>query len=166
LVVLIFLTLVNTLPTKHWLASLFVVAGQVLLLSDYLPFPVVTGDWTTPVGLLLFAAASVAFALNPPRRSAATSLDHLWLDFRDTFGLFWSLRVQERLLAAAKIAQWSVLPTWFGWVHLDGSPLKDELPAEQQKAIMVTYRGLLRRFVSNEWVNARLPAPEQQSATT
>jgi hypothetical protein len=174
IVVLLLLTLANTLPTRHALAALCVVAGQTLLLLEYLPGAVSVANgslangalapWVASLGLALLAAAAVVFALQPPRAAAAHSLDHLWLDFRDTFGSLWSLRVQERLLATAKLGDWSVVPTWTGWVHTDGTPFRGELTTEQQKGIMVTYRGLLRRFVSNAWINARLPAPEREES--
>lgn len=152
---LIFVSLVNTLPTRHWLAALAAVGGQTLLLYDYLPLAALPRP-LTELGFGLLAVAAILVALQPPRRTAATSLDHLWLDFRDCFGLFWGLRVQERLLAAGRLAQWPIALSWSGWTTPDGQPLKNELSEDQRRAILITFRGLLRRFVSNEWIDSRL----------
>jgi hypothetical protein len=157
IVVLILVTLVNTLPTKHALASLAAVAGQAFLLKDYLPLSIPGPRIElTIMGLSLLAVAALLFSLRPPRSTAAHPLDRLWLDFRDSFGLFWGLRVQERLLAAATMYQWPITLRWTGWTTLEGQPLRDTLSAEQQQAIVTTFRSLLRRFVANEWIDERL----------
>lgn len=152
---LIFVSLVNTLPTRHWLAALAAVGGQTLLLFDYLPLAVLPGP-LTEFGFGLLAVAAILVALQGPRRTAATPLDRLWLDFRDCFGLFWGLRVQERLLATGRQAQWPVVLHWTGWTTPDGQPLREDLPEDHRRAILVTFRGLLWRFVSNEWIDRRL----------
>jgi len=155
LLVLIVLTLVNTLPTRHWIVSLLALAGQTLLLNDYLPFRLSDVFWSATLGAATLALAAIVYAFQPIRAKAATTLDQLWLDFRDAFGLFWALRVQERLLAAGKMYQWPVVLRWTGWFTVDGHPLREELPEEQRRTILVAFRGLLRRFVSNEWIDRR-----------
>lgn len=157
LAALVFLALVNVLPTRHALAGLLAVCGQTLLLWEYLPYSLPAWpEELTGGGTACLAAAALMFAAQPRTIGAAKSLDRLWLDFRDTFGLFWGLRVQERLLAAAKMYEWPVTLGWTGWVTREGQPLSEELPEEQHKAILLTLRGLLRRFVSNEWIETRL----------
>jgi hypothetical protein len=157
LLALILVTLANTLPTRHGLAAVLVVLGQTLLLAEYLPFPlgVSTGN-ASIAGFVSLATAAVLFAIQPSLKKNVTSLDQLWFDFRDVFGLFWGLRVQERLNAAAAMYQWPVTLTWAGWT----TRLTTELPADQQNAILTTFRGLLRRFVSSVWIDSRLPGQD------
>jgi hypothetical protein len=161
LLALILVTLANTLPTRHGLAAVLVVLGQTLLLAEYLPFPlgVSTGN-ASIAGFVSLATAAVLFAIQPSLKKNVTSLDQLWFDFRDVFGLFWGLRVQERLNAAAAMYQWPVTLTWAGWTTTDGQRLTTELPADQQNAILTTFRGLLRRFVSSVWIDSRLPGQD------
>jgi hypothetical protein len=151
--VLLLASLVNTLPTRHALAALLAIGGQVLLLGNYLPFPLPQSPYDTEAGLGLLAVAAALYACRPARR-ASNSLDQLWLDFRDCFGLFWGLRMQERIQAAAKMYNWPIALHWSGWRAADG-PLT-ELPDDTRQQILTTFRGLLRRFVSNEWIDARL----------
>lgn len=152
---LILVSLFNTQPTRHWLAALAAASGQALLLADFLPFPVSqTSIPNVETGLALLAAAAMLYSLRPSRK-CATSLDRLWLDFRDSFGLFWGLRVQERIQAAAKMYSWPVALHWSAWKASDGAPLQ-ELSDQQTQEILTTFRGLLRRFVSNEWIDSRL----------
>jgi hypothetical protein len=156
LLLLLLASLANTLPTRHWLAASAAAAGQTALLNQYLPFPFLPA---TPVheaelGLCLLAGSAALYAFPPPR-NAATSLDQLWIDFRDSFGLLWGLRLQERIQAAAKMYNWPVALHWSGWTAVDGSPL-EELPEDTRQQILTTFRGLLRRFVSNAWIDSRL----------
>lgn len=153
---LVSISLINSLPTRHAFPTLLATSGQLLLLGEYLPWPLPQSAATTPFGFVLLALAAAILALQPPQSSAVTSLDRLWLDFRDYFGLFWGLRVQERLLSAAKMYDWPVTLHWTGWMKVDGQPLREELPPETQRAIMTTWRGLLRRFVTNDWIEKRL----------
>jgi hypothetical protein len=152
---LLLISLLNTLPTRHWLAALMAAAAQALLLGEYLPFPLPQSSIaSTESGLGLLAAAAMLYALWPPRK-CADSLDQLWLDFRDSFGLFWGLRVQDRIQAAGKMYAWPVALHWSGWKGPDGASLR-ELPDQQRQEILTTFRGLLRRFASNEWIDSRL----------
>jgi hypothetical protein len=156
LVVLVLLGLVCALPTRHGFAAVLAAAGQVLLLQEYLPLRIAEPcHFITAAGIVCLASAAVLVALRARPVRMATTLDRLWLDFRDTFGLFWSLRVQERLNAAAKQFDWPIELHWTGWVTSDGQPLREELPQEQLKPVLVTFRGLLRRFVSNAWIDQR-----------
>ena len=158
LLLLLLASLINTLPTRHWLAALAAVAGQTALLHQYLPFSFLTAPslYEAELGLCLLAASAALFAFRPPRK-AVEPLDKFWLDFRDTFGLLWGLRVQERIQAAAKMYNWPVALHWSGWTGADGSPL-GELPEDTRQQILTTFRGLLRRFVSNAWIDERLEA--------
>jgi hypothetical protein len=166
---LILLLPINFLPTRYWLSSLLVAAGQVLALSPQLQ---VVGQSTALsyvrhvappplLGLILCGLALVwAWVLSRNERHAAPAHDRLWLDFRNTFGLFWALRVQERINAAAQQYGWDLELTWSGFRTRDnGAPLTT-IDATIEPTLRTAFKGLLRRFVSNAWIAARLrPSP-------
>lgn len=82
----------------------------------------------------------------------------LW-EFREMFGLVWSVRILERLQEQARRDQLKLEWTPHGVTWQDQSPVERER-AERQ--IAHTLRWLLRRFVSSAWLDARqLPASEQ-----
>jgi hypothetical protein len=157
--VVILLGPINYVPTRNWPASLFVAAGQVVALSPYLavlhrpiaPQPELTGLAICFLGLVV---ASVA---NRRSRMDKNSLNRLWLEFRDAFGLLWGLRVQERVNAVARQNGWDVELTWHGLRKTtDDAPLVTIDPGSEP-ALRKTLSGLLRRFVSREWIEERMP---------
>ena len=158
--ILIFVGPINYVATRQWLASLLLAAGQVLALSEYLPLiqrSLFIGQHT--VALLVAAAAAVA--ARPPRSGAGSPHDRLWLDFRDLFGLFWSLRLQERVNTVAASSGW---PLWLGWFGLQGAatgkPVQHVDPVIEP-TLRTTMRGLLRRFVTGGWIAQRLGKSEK-----
>lgn len=178
LVVLILIGLANYLPTSNWLAALLVATGQILLFASHLPllreFPFLANPAASAsLALLLFALALITFRVSsrwPQER--ADPFDRLWLDFRDLFGLLWSLRLQERVNAAAHVAGWQFELAWGGFVKKEDSqeaitPTDPGTPTQShghgaqrrygnQSELRPVMTGLLRRFVSHEWIAARL----------
>ncbi len=155
--ILILLGPINFVPTRFWLASLLVAAGQALALSPYLALiqrPFVSHS--DLLGLALCGLGMVLAALSARRRASASNpYDRLWLDFRDRFGLFWALRVQERIHAAASQHQWNLELAWGGFRSAaDDTPLAQIDPAVEP-ALRTTFKGVLRRFVSHEWIAER-----------
>jgi len=114
---LVLLGPVNFVPTRFWLSSLLLAGGQVTALSPYLPLlhrEFVPESGT--VGLLLAAAALIsAWLISRQAARGASAYDRAWLDFRDSFGLLWGLRVQERVNAVAKQENWGLELTWSGF---------------------------------------------------
>jgi hypothetical protein len=154
---LILLGPINFLPTRFWLASLCVAAGQLVAFSPHLALLgsslVGQPQWT---GLALLGLAPLAARFCSGKPSAAPQrYDRLWLDFRDCFGLLWALRVQERVNAAAEQYGWDIELFWTGFRRRDGSPLTTIDP-KLEPALRTTLRGLLRRFVSGRWIGERL----------
>jgi hypothetical protein len=148
----------NALGTRNWFPSLLVALAQAALVAPFL-------GWTDAragaalgplVALAALAAAHGLEALGLPRPAAARSpIDRLWRDFRDAFGLVWGLRVAERVNASATMYDWDILLAWHGFVDChDGQPA-----AAVDEAAVETLRGLLRRFVSPEWIDERLFEP-------
>jgi hypothetical protein len=159
LCVLILLTALNTWGTQ-FVSGVLVTLAQVIFLRDYLPGsvdPLPNSKLFVAYGMLILAMCWFAFSLRTPRKSTSP-LNRLWLDFRSNFGVFWALRVQERMNDAATRYNWPVYLAWSGWHSQQEQPLGPdfELDATTQKAILQTLRGLLRRFVSSEWIEQRL----------
>jgi hypothetical protein len=154
--ILLLLGPINFVPTRFWLASLLIAAGQLLAASRYLallqrplvPHAELPGLALCGCGLLAAAMASRRVA------KGAMPYDRLWLDFRDSFGLLWALRVQERLNASAQQYGWNIELTWSGFRQ----PLRSETPAtdSNEPVLRTTFTGLLRRFSSHDWIAARL----------
>lgn len=153
----ILLGLVSYLPTRYWLAAMLLGAAQIVALAPHLVF--IRGTMVPQaelVGLLLAVAAmGVAWFISRRRTVTSNGFDRAWLDFRDTFGLFWALRVQERVNAAANQFDWDLELGWSGFRRAsDGAPLS-EIDAGVEAALRSTFKGLLRRFVSNAWIDER-----------
>jgi len=156
--VLILLGPLNYAPTRNWLSSLLLAAGQLAALSPYLaplrraivPAPELTGLW--------LAAAAVVIAGLKSRRGATAKnpYDRLWLDFRDAFGLLWALRVEERVNAAAKQYRWNVELAWSGFLEQGSAAKLTAVDPTIEPVLKTTLRGLLRRFVSAQWIAERL----------
>jgi hypothetical protein len=174
----------NFLMTRYWPSSVLYGAGQVLLVADYLPW--FSGDpahadpasgamaavTVAPLAGQLFLAAALALArlvaawrrrLPSPGRMP---LDRLWIDFRDSFGAVWALRVAQRTNAAASMYNWNTQLRWDGF-HMTGPEgggssyeaaalPSDTLPTETARAVERHLRSLLRRFVSPDWIDQRL----------
>jgi hypothetical protein len=67
----------------------------------------------------------------------------------------WALRIEERFNRAAEVSRWPARLTWFGVVPTSpttttAAPV--ELPAQAEAA----FRGLIRRFVEPERIDALL----------
>lgn len=156
--VLILMGLVNYLPTRKWPVAVLVAIGQIVLFASHLPLLRGTGVATLPgapsLALVTFAAATalVGWASEPVRIASSNSsakFDRLWFDFRDLYGLLWGLRLQERVNAASTAAKWSLELNWSGFRPA-------EIPPQHRDALRLAMTGLLRRFVSHEWIAARL----------
>lgn len=158
--VLIALPAVNYLPTRHAAGALLVVVGQVVLLAPHLPLigrPVLATD---PGLVALFCFSSAALVVLSTRGAGSgnrNSLDNLWCWFRDRFGLFWGLRLQERINAAARQYDWPFYLAWGGFRRTDDHQPLAKIPAAQERQLRQTLRGLLRRFASPRVIAVWLP---------
>ena len=160
LVILLAVTLVTGMPTRRWLATLLLVAGQVLLLGEHVPgvggVTAALEAWRVPLGMLLVALALVAAAHPWPRQQIGRApWDRAWLDFRDSFGTLWGLRVIERFNDTARRSNWPVRLKWGGY-EFEGMEPTAELTAAMRAAMA----SLLWRFVPSDWLDRRWPAVE------
>lgn len=160
------LLLMNYLATRYWLAALLAAGGQVLAFGQFLPLaPQAFPARATLLGLLLLTAALVAAHVASLRTQGANSdLDRLWLDFRDTFGAFWALRVQERMNATAQQHGWKATLAWHGFDEAAESASPAAVTTHDRLSPASTFRGLLRRFVSSDWIAARRGHEPRQPA--
>jgi hypothetical protein len=69
---------------------------------------------------------------------AVSEFNQVWLDFRDRFGLTWSLRMREQFNRAASNAGWHAR---LGWSGLQGPKEEIALPD-----MLRTLQALLKRF--------------------
>jgi hypothetical protein len=136
LTILVVVGLVNYLPTRFWPSSILFGMAQAALMSDFLPIALpIDASARVPAALTLAALAGVLPILGwPARRAAADSLDRLWRDFRDAYGMLWGARIRDRASGAASPSE--------------GAPT--DRSAEER-----TFVAHLQRFVSREWIAAR-----------
>ncbi len=149
----ILIGVVNYLPTRYAAPALFFGATQTLISAEYFPFalPQVARLW--PITLWCLCASLIWASVAARRTRLTPGLDRLWLDFRDAYGLVWGLRIAERLNASAQKHGWPVEFTWGGMIVREGA----ELDAETRHRVEREMRSHLRRFVSHDWIAARLP---------
>jgi hypothetical protein len=129
----------NYLPTRFGLAALLLGTGCAVELAALWSY---TGavEMTILDSLVVWGRALVAISpwvawgLMKGRWKPLSEFDRLWLDFRDRFGLTWSLRVREQFNRAAVNSGSSV---HLGWKGLQG-------PVEEE--ITKTLQVLLKRF--------------------
>lgn len=162
LALLIFLGAANYLPTRYWPSSLLFAASQVILMQPWLPGLGERGRWASPaLGLGLAVAAMILVSAGWPRLRTAASLDRVWLDFRDRFGALWGLRIAERMNASATRYGWHVTLGWGGFFADEGHA-GQAVPPEVHATVRESLAGLLRRFVSPEWIAVRLGPVESE----
>ncbi len=158
LVVLTLIGATNGLTTRYWPSGLLFAVGQLALLAPFLtsghvPLP---EEVTGSLGLSAMVLAWVLVALGlPPARRASNPLDRVWRDFRDLYGVVWAMRIAERINASATMYSWPVRLDWRGFRDRE----TDQPVAEVPEAVVESLRSLLRRFVSPEWIAARLEGP-------
>lgn len=156
---LIALPILNYGPTRFVWSAVLVTLGQVAIMAPHLPLVRRPLLGTDPglVALACFCAAAIVAVVSSRRVGGERfACDRLWLDLRDTLGLFWSLRFQERFNAEARRHGWDLELGWRGFHDRgDGRPLV-VVPPAQEHELRQTLRGLARRFVSSAWIAARL----------
>lgn len=159
MLILIGLGVANSLLTRFWFPAILFAAGQVLMLANSLPMiRELVDESPTILGFSCCSAACiVATQIAYRNRQASSSLDVVWRDFRDAFGLLWGLRVAEQINIAARAGHWPLTLRWRGFSDLHGEPLElSSLPEETRKPLRQVVENLLRRFVSQEWIAARM----------
>lgn len=86
--------------------------------------------------------------------------DRLWSDFRDWFGIVWARRLQDRVNAMASQKRWPVR------LEMDTLCWSNEAARTDPDAaasLEQAFRWLLRRFVDEQWIDARLASTTRNS---
>jgi hypothetical protein len=168
-VVLILMGWLNYVSSAFGLVGFFVALGQTLLFWHWLPFIGTYPFWWPElgvvfIGLAVMFGAGVASARRRLLKSVglAAGWSRVWIDFRDWYGLLWSRRVMQRVEE-----QTNTSIEWIDWDALRASALQETAGENQNSDEAVrpvgswavaepALRSLLRRFVSNEWIEKRL----------
>ncbi len=158
LLVLALLGVLNWLPTRFGVAAVLAGAGLLLLLAGYLPvLPAVEGRWRAIGSLTCFVLAQlwVVGRLTLGPGDTPNVRTRLWLEFRDLFGAFWSLRVAERWNAVAAQRDWPMLLGWRGFYGLEPATPEGVCPPDAMEEGDRVLHSLLRRFVDRDWIARR-----------
>jgi hypothetical protein len=147
----------NFVATRRGLAASLVAAGQLGLMSPFLPGgseadpPTAVSDaiasGAVAAGAVLAAAQAAA---GRQRRAAAAgglaaSVDPAFLALRETLGAAWTLRICERFNGVAAARGW---PCRLRFAGLEGSHLSGPWEREAVRCL----HSILRRFVSATWL--------------
>jgi hypothetical protein len=148
----------NYVGTRYGVAAFLAAAALCLLVVPLCragaDAPILPDDSRLWATLCLAAAVWWAALRSRGSRSTGTGCDRLWLDFRDTFGIVWGQRIEDRINERAVQEHWAARLHARGFVW---DPAADpEARAHTARRIEHTLRWLLRRFVDDEWINARL----------
>jgi len=168
----VFIGVGNYLFTRYSVAAILLAAGQLALIAEYLPFG--SRPASQPRELFGLFAVSMAimatFLIARVQRPRPPAIETLWRDFRDAFGAVWALRIAERLNASARSHGW---PVEFAWGGVEVQAAAADRAANTTDApnrslasldpalghrIERELRSYLRRFVSHDWIAARLPS--------
>jgi hypothetical protein len=180
--------LLNHLPTRNWPTALLVTLAQIAWLANYLPWVTDISSSYLPLAGLVLATFAICLASRPMRVShhGREPIERVWLDYRDSYGVLWALRVAERVNASATKCGWPMRLTW-GGLRNDGvqsvegqaaqPTTEDEAMANCKlqianckldgaslhavednsgTAMRQHLKSLLLRFVSKEWILERL----------
>ncbi|MGD9856193.1 MAG: hypothetical protein AB7U20_14715 [Planctomycetaceae bacterium] len=147
----------NYMGTKFWPSACLYAAAVCLMVA---PLSSPAPDWLSPragrtvAACLIGSAAVLAYWTRSFGPQNDPALDRLWRGYRNTFGIVWARRLQDRLNAAAQQQQWPVraTPTGFDW----DADVPPEIRLETTAQIEQSLRWMLRRFVTVEWIDQRL----------
>lgn len=157
----ILFTAANSLCSRYAMAVVVAAAGQWLLFvsigaaigNEGPPDHSGAPPWLPPA---LIAGAVLLTCVPLPAVPPRGVLDPLWLDFRQAFGLVWTLRLQESVNQIAHTNGWDLRLEWAGFRRAsDGG--EPELDATERHVLQQALRNHLRRFVSTSWIDQRLP---------
>ncbi len=157
LVILLVVGATNGLGTRHWPSSLLYAGGQFALLLPFFSADApLAGNQAALWGLGGILLSWILIAAGLPGRKPRMPLDRAWLDFRDAFGVVWALRILERMNASAKMYDWPLTLSWQGFCPRASAACGDVPPVVEE-----SFRTLLRRFVTPDWIDARVSTSRQ-----
>jgi hypothetical protein len=173
-IVLILMGWLNYVSSAFGLVGFCVALGQTFLFWHWLPFIGTYPFWWPELGVVFIClavmfGAGVASARRRLLESAgvAAGWSRVWIDFHDWYGLLWSRRVMQRVEE-----QTNASIEWIDWYALRASAAQEPAGANEEHrndddaiapvgswaVAEPALRSMLRRFVSNEWIERRLNA--------
>jgi hypothetical protein len=107
-------------------------------------------------GTICLSAAFITAASRAKRTLPISHpMNHIWIDFRDEFGIVWSKRIMDHINRIADEEHWPVRLDLQGFLPLDETAeAEDSIQANQR--VEKKLRWHLRRFVEPEWIERRL----------
>jgi len=162
--ILIVAELLNRCGTQSWLSGVLQSACETLFLAPHLPLLgrlQLRWQWSWQAAVLIQCLNIAVMGYYYHRtRQRPRDWTTLWLSFRDSFGVLWSLRVAERMNSAAELLHWPVRLTWNGFRTTTGASLTDAVhDTEKRAAFEQTLVNLLRRFLSDRAIDAGIQEP-------
>ena len=163
--ILIGFLLITVMGTGNYLGTRYTISALLYAIAIILVTLPSTGigtdnGWTTqwlgPSGTLCLALGCWSASVSSGRASPQLeNYDRLWIDFRDTFGIVWAKRVMERINWTAREEKW---PAELGFQGLVWT--KEDVTEDERRKVIDrlnhTFRWLLKRFVSDDWIDSRL----------
>jgi hypothetical protein len=156
----------NYVGTRYIWCVVLGAVGQLLLLGS-----LAVETWATPttasvirpLGLICLSAGPIlARCLMSSRDAPPAGVDRVWSDFQNSFGIVWARRIMEHFNQEAHHKQWQVRLDPGGLSHTDDSAARPRGLDEGERFM----RWLLRRFVDEEWINARTAPPQSSDPTS
>jgi hypothetical protein len=145
----------NYLGTRHTVSAILTAISEFLLLRTFSVAASSETAFFRAIAALGLACAAIA-ALRPimPPPPDQSPWDNLWTDFRNAFGIVWANRLAERVNAQAAKEGWTVRLGPRGFVPIRSGESVDT--SRHEAEIDHTMRWLLRRFVDEPWIDARI----------
>ena len=145
----------NFIATRRGLAASLVAAGQLGLIWPFLPgaspeSPQAASvdaacSWSIAVGALLAVTQSIRGSGRRGGDGLAAAIDPAFLAVRETLGAAWALRIGERFNSLAGERGW---PCRLRFAGLE----EDVRGAPWEQDAVRSFRSILRRFVSTDWI--------------
>ncbi|WP_437225214.1 hypothetical protein SH661x_003964 [Planctomicrobium sp. SH661] len=148
----------NYLGTRYSLPAVLAGLAVALCLAPLTTFwqvpPPTAAMMRVAAGMVLVSGIGFAIRQGLREGTEESPYDRLWFDFRDTFGIVWSIRIQERINQIAEKENWSsrLGPNGFEW-NLQ-MPVESRTVTETRMDHALRWH--LRRFVDPEWIDERV----------
>lgn len=152
----------QSLAAALFTVSVCLIVGTVSAVSPVAVQGSTTARHIATVGLGM--SVQLARWISKSRVEHLEGFDRLWTDYRETFGIVWAKRFQERMNGIARQQRWPARLRDHGLEWSDG-PITNQ--SEVCERIDQTFRWLLRRFVDPPWIEERLdegPAAHDEPA--
>jgi hypothetical protein len=158
LTLLVIVTNGNYLPTRLGLSALLTAAGQIVLLLPHLGWIDLDENRHAPlVGFTLIVLGMISAWGFAHIGADVRGWQRVWRDFRNAYGVVWSVRVAERFNTAARASDEPARIRWRGieYSNPSYSESKPALDANSERRL----RALLLRFVRDIWIEQRRGTP-------